>query len=394
MRGYTLNIGVEKTEREHYDRVIRARGAKRDAIDLYNLIAGTGIYDLENSAYYCNEEATTTNFFAHIKKLKTITTAVQHESHYIFISFSGHGAQHEYNGNTYQFLCFHDQLMLEHEFMEAIYSFNSNVKLFILLDACYSHGMTALKRFEQFGFSDLAIKTLTEDETLSIFDPSRRGKEYEEKIRSAKYPSTRKSTNSCFLSACSKEDVTYQASLEGGRSLFTDAFIAAFQNGSFNGNYIALYAAIIRLISTFNGPQISGATKAYFHNHKPLLFNDIAFDWRVEAEIIDHQIHCHVYHPKFWFKAGSIKVGAIGWSELENWNHPDYEEGDLILKLSLNHNEKLIPTQKTSFTLNYKPDQNGTKAFVVPINNLKGEYKAMGIGIKIPVRISMLKNLR
>ncbi len=385
--GYSLTVGVGQTDPEHYGKSITSVGAENDATGLDNLISETTLYPKDNRCVLTNETATTSAFLNQLKKLQNNAESHTGET-YIFIGFSGHGAKYNHHGKNYEFLCFYDKMLLEHELIAALHEFNSRTKLFLVLDACYSQGMTTLKRFERFKVDDIGVKTLREADLDSIFEVNGNAAYYEEKLTNLPHRGTVFSSEILFLSACEKDAVTYQAKSINHRSLFTDVLIACWKSGKFMGNYRSFYAELRRLLHQKNGPQLKGEWGDYFEHHRPFVFNEIENNWKTEIHVDKNDLYCTVHHPEFWFKPGSIQNGHYGYSELEDWRHPEYKEGDQLLICTLAHGDITKPSKSTTFKLNFKVDEeSGKTTFLIPTNYLKGQEKACSAGLKLPFKL-------
>jgi hypothetical protein len=301
MKGYSLHVGVGEVDFDHYLSTYKVIGPEKDAKDLYDITSNINGYEksyLLTSSGNGRAKATSKNFFNTLDYIIEETKKNGEEESYVVISFSGHGARYEHQHKLkrkVEFLCFYDKMVLEHEIKVELLKFPKGVKCFIIVDCCYSDGITKsgyglgtltieslsqeLSKEEKEAITERergilnSIKRMTGDQAKGVIELNH--KEYLDKIETVPaIISARQFRSSiCFLSACDKDKKTGAADCANGNSFFTHKLLSIWNDGQFDGNYNMLHTFLAKKTGLKGGARISGAYAPFFITTVPFDFN-------------------------------------------------------------------------------------------------------------------------
>lgn len=138
MKGYSLHIGVNEVDQNHYQGLQNLRAAVKDANDMHEL--ATQVYGYNALNKLLNQDATSTNV------LTAIATAAEvcQENDIFLITYSGHGGlldnipgpnDTELVDQTW---CLYDRQLIDDELYVSFSKFRPNVRILIISDSCHS----------------------------------------------------------------------------------------------------------------------------------------------------------------------------------------------------------------------------------------------------------------
>jgi hypothetical protein len=142
MEGYALLIGINTVDYTKYQDSKELCSAYKNVSCINELLEKTTLFDTKNVLIRHNELTKWEAICADIDSLVSKTDQDPNES-YIFLYFFGHGTPRREVGSSTdtQFLCFYDQIVHERLIQEQLERFNERCKVFVVLDACYGHGI-------------------------------------------------------------------------------------------------------------------------------------------------------------------------------------------------------------------------------------------------------------
>jgi hypothetical protein len=193
MKGYALLVGVNTFDTTHYTGDRYFADAFDDITIISSILNDVGIFhpnntqvliDLEHKpddgARQFKSEALTSNpilkptadNFLKIIDEQYIQQDMS-EGGFLVIFFSGHGASvevtitkdNEDKQEKRQFLCFQDRMLVENEMRERLTKIPKNFKVFFVVNACYSGGLSQ-EKFNQINWKNMLNAQLTESQTL------------------------------------------------------------------------------------------------------------------------------------------------------------------------------------------------------------------------------------
>lgn len=147
MKGYALLIGTTKVDTEHYTGQMSLPYTQTDVTLIKGIIDATGLYAEEDVEVLTEEKASTVNF---LNRLEIFAEKSKHEEGFLVVFFSGHGASFPYTKKkNKEFICFYDRMLLENEMRKYLCEIQSGLKVFFILNSCFSSGMSELALFLQ-----------------------------------------------------------------------------------------------------------------------------------------------------------------------------------------------------------------------------------------------------
>ena len=142
-KGYSLHIGLNKVNEEHYHNLKDLRGAVNDAQLMENI--AENVFNYHDTRLLLDEAATSKNVLQILKEYSNITNT----GDIVFITYSGHGGQMEdpffslKDGDepVDETWCLFDRQLIDDELFEAFRKFKSGVRIVIFSDSCHSGTM-------------------------------------------------------------------------------------------------------------------------------------------------------------------------------------------------------------------------------------------------------------
>jgi len=150
MKGYSIHIGVNTVDKNHYGTLRDLRAAVFDAEDMLKLC--TEKYGYINKAFLTNKTATSKNV------LDAFADANQYcdDGDILFISYSGHGStiedirKGERPDEIYdQTWCLYDRQLIDDEIKYAFSQIKKKIRILVVSDSC--HSGTVIRNADQFG---------------------------------------------------------------------------------------------------------------------------------------------------------------------------------------------------------------------------------------------------
>ncbi|MFT5819030.1 MAG: hypothetical protein ACI8ZM_000252 [Crocinitomix sp.] len=396
MKGYSLHVGVDFVNEEHYGLKLTSEGSSNDAKAMHKLVLQTGQYDEEDSVCLIGQEATSAVFFRKLDQIlaKTLINERNGDESYVLINFSGHGAKYKLENDVSEFLCFYDGLVLEYELKNKIHFFGRKTKVFVVIDSCYAHGLKPVNLLDFKAPRSPKTKFLEKSEVIRLFDYKNNNETYTNLIKETPRIEGCHDCKLVYLSACAEDHVTYQASSPDGYSSFTDVLLAKWRDGTFNGSYYDFHSSIIQLITDKKGPKISSSEAKYFKQNTPFLpISSLSHslmtpnnleDWGITVNYENSTAICTINHPEYWFKPNHFFEANIGSYQLRNWDSSKYNGKDRIIMLILDINKARIPVKQTDHSISFTALTAGNY-HVVAVNYASGEETAVGQGIQITI---------
>ncbi len=143
-KGYSLHIGVNEVDLNHYQKITTLRGAVNDAVDLEKIAREK--FGYTTHAIFKNQTATSTNVLEAFTKLSQILQA----GDILLVTYSGHGSlikdpfyeeknEEEVMDQTW---CLYDRQLIDDEIFEAFSKFRAGLRILVISDSCHSGSVT------------------------------------------------------------------------------------------------------------------------------------------------------------------------------------------------------------------------------------------------------------
>ena len=259
--GYTLNIGLNYVDSNHYGGSGRLASCENDALKMREILRKLGF----ETNLLLTEHATRRNVYNTITNLANKAK----KGDIVVISNSSHGSfipdfnNDEKDGRD-ETWCLFDAQLIDDEIHFLLCKFKLGVRILIITDSC--HNKTIFKAFD--APLPEGTKTLEQDKSFEIF---KRNKLFYETILLNLEQQSKKSCQASVITLSACED--YQTAITGNPlSEFTQNLSLVWDNEKFTGSYNDFIAAIAKLTtSTERNPQISlsGKKDKNYNNQKP-----------------------------------------------------------------------------------------------------------------------------
>jgi subtilisin family serine protease len=286
-KGYSLHIGVNRVDLNHYIKLHELRAAVNDA--KFMLTVAQDIYKYDRSEILLNEQATTQNV---AKILGEYATALK-SGDTLLISYSGHGGlvedpdwmikgEDEPTDSTW---CLYDRQLIDDEIFALFKTFKTGVRILVVSDSCHSGTVTRVldgsaeaKLEEEIAALmikyDFLPKTLTPDEAMNI--QTQNNKIYEE-VQDKLKRSSKNNLNEIkaavmLFAACQDHQVAYDG-LKHGR--FTSALKQLIENDYMGAKDAKGIYNLLKSVFTYPVPNLFlyGAQIPAFEDSIPFLIN-------------------------------------------------------------------------------------------------------------------------
>jgi hypothetical protein len=138
---YSLHVGVNKVDPNHYGTDAPLRGCENDARDMEAISSSLGY----RSTVLLTKEATSTNFFKHLLEAERALKP----GDYFLLTLACHGAQvadasGDENDRKDETWCLYDRMIIDDEIYTAFRRFREGVKIFVVSDSCHSGTSTRM----------------------------------------------------------------------------------------------------------------------------------------------------------------------------------------------------------------------------------------------------------
>lgn len=142
MKGYSIHIGLNTVDQDHYTDVQDLRSAVKDATDMQDMAVNT--YGYQSQALLTDSDATADNVIQSI----TDSIALCEEGDILLISYSGHGStleniwtsdDDEKYDSTW---CLYNRQLLDDELYELFSTIKKNIRILVVSDSCHSGTIT------------------------------------------------------------------------------------------------------------------------------------------------------------------------------------------------------------------------------------------------------------
>lgn len=253
MRGYFVGIGLNAVNPDYYGGWDGQLNAAENDIKSLSNIADKA--NLLNWGYLLGAKATRANVQDCLMKL----TVEARKGDFVWIAYSGHGAQYMERGKKLEGYCLRDGIFPEAEMRNLIAALPSGVKVLVTLDCCHSGGFNkSLTINKQFIFdceADLSthrIKAMPYDMgmTIQVEPLSKKGGRLP--LNGGQYIK--------WLTACQKSEVALDGAKNG---VFTSALLVAYRDLN-EANYKVMYKTILELCAPVQHPQLKNTNEVYF----------------------------------------------------------------------------------------------------------------------------------
>lgn len=180
-KGYSLHIGLNKVNPEHYPSLKDLRGAVNDAMLLENI--AENVFKYHDTRLLLDDAATSKNVLQILNEYANNTNA----GDIVLITYSGHGGQmedphfsnKEGDEPVDETWCLFDRQLIDDELFEAFRKFKSGVRVVIFSDSCHSGTVARAAVSEESNFDealealmtkfDFRSKEMTADESADVF---------------------------------------------------------------------------------------------------------------------------------------------------------------------------------------------------------------------------------
>ncbi len=250
--GYSLHIGVNHLDADHYGSRGLLKSCERDAFALHKIAWMRGF----DSKRLSTEDSTRDRVISEIQHLSGKTKA----GDFVWITYSGHGSQipdldSDEGDDLDETWCLHDAQLLDDEIYRLLCSFGEGVRICLLTDSC--HNQTIYKG--KFTEGERPMKALSTKQAMDAFE---RNKQFYAEIsgRLKAEPLVVLKASLIVLSPC--EDHDFAVPSELSLSEFTAWVKFALKGGDFKGNYHDLIEEVrIRVRDripqiSFDGPNV------------------------------------------------------------------------------------------------------------------------------------------
>lgn len=271
-RGFSINIGLNRIDPNHYGGDGALAGCVFDANDMADIARSRGF---QNPTILLDEQATA----------EAVSNAIADAAQRLqggdtlFISYSGHGGQvtdsngDEGDGDD-ETWCLYNRQFIDDELFALWTRFAAGVRIFVVSDSCHSGTVTRMALYEDFAKDDYAdgggngrIKTLSRATLRSVYE---RNRELYEEIQKNSERDVRAVVKASVLLISGCQD--WQLSSDGDRNgLFTEKLREVWDNGSFQGNYIKFHQHILAKLPDRQQPNYykTGMPSVTFETQKP-----------------------------------------------------------------------------------------------------------------------------
>ncbi len=236
MKGYSIHIGLNTVDQDHYTDMQNLRSAVKDANDMQDIAVDT--YGYQSQALLTDSDATSENVIQSI----TDAIALCEDGDILLISYSGHGAtleniwtsdDDEKYDSTW---CLYDRQLLDDELYDIFSSIEKKVRVLVVSDSCHSGTITREYPSDEKGASSIAnnwiSKKLSKDAAKS--NQSKHFDFYKTFQTSVSKPKDEASVNASvlLLAACQDNQETYDTVSNG---IFTKALKEILSTERING---------------------------------------------------------------------------------------------------------------------------------------------------------------
>ncbi len=250
--GYSLHIGVNHLDADHYGSRGLLKSCERDAFALHKIAWMRGF----DSKRLSTEDSTRDRVISEIQHLSGKAKA----GDFVWITYSGHGSQipdldSDEGDDLDETWCLHDAQLLDDEIYRLLCSFEPGVRICLLTDSCHNQTIFKGKFTEGLG----PMKALSTKQAMEAFE---RNTEFYEGISQSlkQQPKLGLSASLIVLSPC--EDHDFAVPSEFSLSEFTAWIKFVLKGGNFQGNYLDLINEVrIRVRDripqiAFDGPSV------------------------------------------------------------------------------------------------------------------------------------------
>jgi hypothetical protein len=284
MKGYSLHIGVNKVNEDHYGETMRLDCASKDTESLSTFIQNTGLFQETNIIE--GEDANSENIFKALDGFAALAEDNPGEEFNFLITATCHGFSLNtvYGGTDgrLELLCLYDRMVLEFEVQERLSKFKSNAKVFFVVSSCFAGGIL----MENDGYESY------KQHLVLAKNPGK----YEHLVEAyaAKQNEPYSYTCSLFFMGAVEKNILAVMGRSNEESPFIKAFLAVVRNPFFQGNYEALGEEIKMNSHRDRKPVFfhKGTDPNYFSNKRPIYFTE---------EITTLESKLVLWKVKFWY---------------------------------------------------------------------------------------------
>jgi metacaspase-1 len=288
--GYSLHIGLNSIDPNHYGCEGRLTSCENDANDMGEIARRQGY---SSTKVLLTEQATADAF---INEMHSLARKVG-PGDILFLSYSGHGAQvpdhdgDEKNDIQDETWCLYDRMLIDDELFQLFRGFESGVRIFMISDSCHSgtvaknsialNGISfdelprmaynACEPLESSGIDRVKLESrlVPPSITLAVYNENRSlYRSLQEAAASAEQAPC--AAGVILISACQDGEIARSEPNKNGR--FTQSVKDVWQNGKFTGTYLTFHRSIMQwLIGYYQTPNffpVGNVTEA-FRNQKP-----------------------------------------------------------------------------------------------------------------------------
>ena len=273
-KGYSLHIGLNKVNEEHYHNLKDLRGAVNDAQLMENI--AENVFNYQDTRLLLDDAATSKNVLQILEEYSNNA----HAGDIVLITYSGHGGQMEdpffslKDGDepVDETWCLFDRQLIDDELFEAFRKFSAGVRVVIFSDSCHSGTVARAAVSEEENFDnaleslmskfDYRSKELTAEESANVFLKNKKTyKPIQEQFKSTSKSQDVKANIQLFA-ACQDNQIAFDGP-EHGR--FTSVFKNIIETGRWEMEFDTserLFEALRRPFSyptpnffTYGGPN-------------------------------------------------------------------------------------------------------------------------------------------
>jgi hypothetical protein len=334
MRGYSLHIGLDFVDEEHYNTPMGLNCGVTDAELLARFAEGTR--NFHKPRLLINDKATTENIFLELDSFAQLSQDNPQEEFYFYITATCHGFQlgTKYGGEDgrLELLCLYDRMILEHEIRERLARIGNNSKVLLVVGSCYAGGL----------FNEETELGLSEEQ--SVINKNREF--YTDLIKNYHQMKFEFEAGVFFLGAVEK-DISAVVGGTSKPSPFIEVFHYVSSHIDFHANYFEL-VDLIKVLSHVDRIPYAlqrGNNLNFFANYKPIFFKvkiseinlkTINMNWNITLRYDQNtrpMLHADVEYPNTYEYVNTIYTkdpNDVSPTLLYDEALDDYKEGDYL----------------------------------------------------------------
>lgn len=274
-KGFSLHIGLNSIDPQHYGNDGQLKACEADALDMEAIAKSLG-YD--NVSVLLTANATIDNVVNEIKK----AASSLEKGDIFFLTYSGHGGvipdlQNDEADGFDETWCLYDGQLLDDELFSLWHYFKEDVRIVVLSDSCHSGTVT---RAYFYGLDDLSNVDPVKNITYRFMPTAINNRTFEmnrdfyinkkKEMLSGEKELDKLKCSVKLISGCLDNQLSADGTFNG---LFTATLLTVWRNGTFQGDYQKFHRKILSLMPPDQSPNYFdiGKSNPVFNNQKPFI---------------------------------------------------------------------------------------------------------------------------